>query len=157
MQVTYEGAPSSVPEARHAVERALEDWGLHDLAWSGALLVTELAANALLHARTDFTVVLEALPGRAARIAVSDGSRALPRARRYGDEATTGRGLRLVADLSRGWGVEAAEHGKTVWAELAATASPAPGHHAVGDEADVEALLLAFPDLDDGPVTARAS
>lgn len=157
LQVTYEGSPSSVPQARHAVEQALEDWGLGELTWTAALLVSELAANALLHARTDFTVVVEVLPGGGARIAVSDGSPAPPRSRRYGDEATTGRGLHLVGDLARGWGVDRRPDGKTVWAELEPSVQPGRSHPNGEQDADGDALLLAFPDLDDGQVTGQAA
>ena len=157
LQVSYEGSPSSVPEARHAVEAALAAWGLDDLSWTAALLVSELAANALLHARTSFTVTLEALPDGAARLAVSDGSAAMPRARRYGEEATTGRGLNLVEDLARGWGVERQDGGKTVWAEVAPAAAGTTGHDGADADADLDALLRGFPDLDDGTVTVLAA
>ena len=161
LQVTYEGRPSSVPQARHAVEQALEAWGLDDLGWIAALLVSELAANALLHARTGFTVVLEDLPHGAARLAVSDGSGALPRSRRYGEEATTGRGLHLIDDLARDWGVERTELGKTVWVELGPPLVPLPGspddEDGTAHDAGPDAVLGAFPDLDDGLVTARAA
>ena len=158
LQVTYEGTSSSVPRARHEVEQALETWGLHELTWTAALLVSELASNALLHARTGFTVVLEAPPGGRLRLEVSDGSRAVPRARRYGDEATTGRGLRLVEDLSDAWGVHRTEDGKTVWVELVPSGRPVQVLAHDEDDADAaDALLLDYPDLDDGPVWSRAS
>ena len=155
LEVTYEGTPGSVPEARSAVEQALAAWGLDELGWTAMLLVSELATNALLHGRTGFTVVLAALPGGALRLEVSDGSRGVPRARRYGEEATTGRGLRLVQDLADAWGVERTDDGKTVWVELAAPARLHPADSAAApDGAD---LLLARPDLDDGPVSARTT
>lgn len=158
LQTSYAGSPRSVPEARHAVEVALRRWGLEDLVWTAALLVSELAANALLHARTDFTVTVCVLPDGAARLEVTDGSRSVPRSRRYGQEATTGRGLRLVEDLSRGWGVEAGPEGKTVWVEVEAAAPPArrPGE-AGPEDTDVDALLRAFPDLQDGDLSALAA
>ena len=159
LQVSYEGSASSVPEARHAVERALVAWGLEDLGWTAALLVSELAANVTLHARTAFTVVLSPLPDGAVRLEVSDGSPRVPRQRRFGDEATTGRGLHLVDELSRAWGVETGPQGKTVWVELASSGEDA-GRRDDDDSDDLDALLLAFPDLDDGPATgptARAA
>ena len=146
-----------MPEARHAVEQALETWGLGASTWTAALLVSELASNALLHARTGFTVVLETRPGGALRVEVADGSRGVPRARRYGGEATTGRGLHLVEELADSWGVERSADGKTVWAELAPPDRPSPVNAVTVSAAETEALLLAYPDLDDGPVSARAS
>ncbi|MCW2608612.1 MAG: hypothetical protein JWO60_3305 [Frankiales bacterium] len=156
LQVTYDGSPSSVPEARHAVEQALHRWGLEELGWTAALLVTELAANVTLHAGTAFTVVLEPLPDGAVRLGVSDGSSRIPRQRRFGEEATTGRGLHLVEDLSRAWGVERAGTGKTVWVELERSPeTTADGSDPEAPE-DLDALLLSFPDLDDDAGTTRA-
>lgn len=155
LQVSYEGTASSVPEARHAVERALADWGLDDLGWTAALLVSELAANVTLHAGTGFTVVLEPLPDGGVRLEVADGSPRIPRQRRFGDEATTGRGLHLVEDLSRDWGVERREGGKAVWAEIAPVGSTR-GSEQDEDDVDLDALLLSFPDLDSGADTPRA-
>lgn len=142
---SYDGRPSSVPAARHAVEQALSVWGLESLAWTAALLVTELTANALLHAGTGFTVTLMTLAGGGLRIEVSDGSRRAPRTRRFGEDATTGRGLHLVADLCDDWGVSASMTGKTVWVELAPD-----GERAWDDaeEEDVDALLQTYGDLD---------
>ncbi|MCW2779348.1 MAG: protein phosphatase [Frankiales bacterium] len=157
LQVSYEGSPSSVPEARHAVEQALHDWGMDELGWTAALLVSELAANVTLHARTGFTVVLEILPGGGARLEVRDGSARIPRQRRFGEQATTGRGLHLVEDLAAAWGVDLVEGGKTVWAELAASPERAQTDGAPDDEPDLDALLLAFPDLDDDAPRALAA
>lgn len=156
LQATYDGLTSNVPEARHAVEQALAAWGLGDLAWTAALLVTELAANALLHARTGFTVTVLALPGGGARIEVADGSLRRPRSRSYGEDATTGRGLHLVEDLGRAWGVDPRPDGKSVWVELDAVPEDTADRPSEGDDdADLDALLLAFPDLDEGSTVPR--
>jgi hypothetical protein len=54
------------------------------------------------------------------RVEVSDAARALPRPRQPGPWDVGGRGLQLVAALSRRWGVEEiAGDGKTVWCEIA--------------------------------------
>lgn len=95
-------------------------------------MVSELATNATLHAATPFTLALTLLDGRL-RIAVSDGSRARPRISRLASpDATTGRGMGMVAALSAAWGVEADENGKTTWCELAVTQQ--------GDGGDEDAL-----------------
>ncbi len=146
LEVSYEGLASSVPQARHDVEAALEAWGRGELAWTAALLVSELAANVTLHARTPFTVRMEPLPDGGTRLAVSDGSARVPRQRRFGEEATTGRGLHLVEDLSRSWGVEPHAVGKTIWVELAP--APSPLSDTDDDDVDLDGLLLAFPDLE---------
>jgi anti-sigma regulatory factor (Ser/Thr protein kinase) len=148
LEVTLPGVASSVPPARHFVERTLEAWDLASVGWTAALLVTELAANAALHAGTEFTVGLSATDGRV-RIEVSDRSTNLPRTRQHSPEATTGRGLRLVADLSAEWGVQPEGAGKTVWAELS-TALPAAEDDTEDD--DLDALLDRFADeVDDAP------
>lgn len=153
LEVSYEGRSSSVPEARHAVTSALASWGRDDLGWTAALLVSELAANVALHARTAFTVRLRLLPDDALRLEVSDLSARVPRVRRFGEEATTGRGLHLVEDLSRAWGVDVHPGGKTVWVELApasdATTDDLSSDGLPDGDVDLDGLLLAFPDLDD--------
>jgi anti-sigma regulatory factor (Ser/Thr protein kinase) len=140
LEVALPGVASSVPPARHFVERTLEAWGLPDLGWAGALVVSELAANAALHAGTSFTVVVEQR-GDQVRVGVQDGSSRLPRARRHGVEATTGRGLRLVETLGQSWGVEELPTGKTVWCDLAT----APAGGAGDDQGDLDAVLRMFP------------
>ena len=44
--------------ARHFAVATLSAWGAGDLADDAALVVTELAANAIVHARSAFTVIL---------------------------------------------------------------------------------------------------
>jgi anti-sigma regulatory factor (Ser/Thr protein kinase) len=82
------------------------------------LVVTELATNAVVHARSPFLVVVRV--GHAAvRLTVHDNSRAQPRLRRNGRRAVSGgRGLHVVAARTREWGVEATADGRAVWAEL---------------------------------------
>lgn len=159
LQATYECLASNVSEARHAVEQALGGWGMDSLVWTAALLVSELAANALLHARTAFTVTLVPLGDGGARLEVRDGSPRLPRTRNYGQDATTGRGLHLLEDLSRRWGVDRSPDGKTVWAELDPQGTGLSARDHDSDD-DLESLLLAFPDLEDGqgrPTTTSAA
>lgn len=136
-----------MPPARRFVEGALEQWGLAGAAWTATLLVSELAANAALHAGTDFTVVLERTDG-AVRLEVHDGSPVVPRQRRHSREATTGRGLLLVADLADDWGIEPAGTGKVVWVELSTSRTEAADP---ADDVDVDALLAAFGDEADAP------
>lgn len=151
------GETSSVPSARRFVEQTLRRWGLDNLAWSAALLVSELATNACLHARTQLVVTLSrTLDG--VRLEVQDGSSVVPRMRRYAEEATTGRGLRLIADLARRWGVDQVVGGKVVWAELAADdkAGRTPDDEQQ-DGPDVDELLAMFPDDTDEPKTIARS
>jgi len=104
--------------ARHFVVAALRGLGAVDLSEDAALVVTELAANAVRHACSGFTVVLICQPD-ALRISVRD-SRPLP----AGPAEAALRpepmhGLSVVDVLARRWGVEPLGHaGKAVWAEL---------------------------------------
>lgn len=142
-EVTLPGAPSSVPTARRFVESILTSWGRPETGWTAALLVSELSANCTLHARTEFTVRIE-LQEEQVRLQVTDGSLRAPAVRDYGTTATTGRGLRLVAELSHDWGVDLHDDGKTVWA-LLRQQQAAPGG-ADEEDLDVDALLAAFGD-----------
>jgi len=81
------------------------------------LLVSELAANAVLHGRTSFTVALRVLDHHV-RVSVSDQNPQAPVVQPDQPRAVTGRGMRLVDSLSSRWGVEPAPPGKTVWFEL---------------------------------------
>jgi anti-sigma regulatory factor (Ser/Thr protein kinase) len=81
------------------------------------LIVTELAANAIVHARSPFSVTVHA-HGCGVRLSVRDGSSVRPTVRPCDPRAESGRGLLLVAALSADWGVVVALDGKTVWADL---------------------------------------
>jgi len=110
------GAPRA---ARHFVAGALRQWGgpwaAGPLAVDVAIVATELASNAVLHARSDFTVTVARRPG-AIRIAVRDGGPlGAPLA------VAAGHGLDLVSAVAARWGARPlAAEGKLVWAELAA-------------------------------------
>lgn len=110
-------APASAGQARRFVADTLRSWGHPQLIDVGTLLASELVTNAVLHARSDVVVVLSVTRG-VVRIAVSDTSQSVPVMRHYDDDAMTGRGLALVAELSRNWGVEDRRNGKVVWFEL---------------------------------------
>lgn len=149
-EVSLPGAPSSVPTARRFVESILTSWGRPETGWTAALLVSELSANCTLHARTDFTVRVE-LHEEQVRLQVTDGSLRAPAVRDYGTTATTGRGLRLVAQLAHDWGVDLHEDGKTVWA-LLRRQQTAPGE-TDEEDLDVDALLAVFGDDEPGDDT----
>lgn len=101
--------------ARRFVTETLSSWlgpRQHEVA---ELLTGELVTNAVLHAHTDVAVTVS-LARTVVRIEVEDGSDRPPVPVDADDYAGSGRGLRLVDDLSDGWGVEpVAGGGKTVW------------------------------------------
>jgi len=104
--------------ARQFVDDTLRGWGCDAFVDASRLLVSELVTNAVLHARTDLTLVIRLLRD-GVRVEVIDGSPVAPVVRNYEDEAMTGRGLSLVNDLAVRWGVEREGDGKSVWFELA--------------------------------------
>jgi len=111
--------PRSVGQARRFCSSTLEGWGVSaDLVDTCVLLVSELATNAVLHARTPFTVTIVDRP--VLRIEVHDQDPRPPHPRDYGPEASSGRGLHLVEMLSQSSGtVIDGAGGKCVWFELA--------------------------------------
>ncbi|MEU8569202.1 ATP-binding protein [Streptomyces pathocidini] len=119
----YTPNPRSVSLARRRAARLVREWGHPDLVDGAALLVSELATNALLHGclRDRLFRVRIALTPTAVRIEVSDprGER-LPLTRRPADDESFGRGLLLVDQLADRWGTSSRSPGpgKTVWAEL---------------------------------------
>lgn len=113
---TFSPEPGEVFSARHFVASALEVWGLQceDLP----LLVSELATNAVLHARSDFQVTVLRGHGRL-RVEVFDQNTRLPSFAVAPADAYSGRGLMLLRELAAAWGVEShSESGKTIWFEL---------------------------------------
>ena len=103
--------------ARHFAVDAVRRLGAANLADDTALVVTELAANAIVHAQTGFTVDLSASRD-VLRITVRDAS-PLPPAAAADLPALPLHGLGAVDALASRWGVERLGHsGKLVWVEL---------------------------------------
>jgi anti-sigma regulatory factor (Ser/Thr protein kinase) len=124
-RVELQAEPGSVGEARRFVRRVLEHWGFNEMVDTVALLTSELATNAVLHARTAFAVVVTSKAGDI-RVDVLDNSSAPPRHRQNTTLAATGRGVAMVDRLATAWGATAAGelHGyvKGVWFTV-----PVPG------------------------------
>jgi anti-sigma regulatory factor (Ser/Thr protein kinase) len=150
----WPGTAASVGEARRFVTRTLAGWGAEPCEWPAAALVSELATNAVLHAGTTFSVSLT-LDDDRLRLEVRDGSTARPVVRNYGEDATTGRGLRLVVQLSEQWGVEPQTASKTVWCVLTVRAPVATTEPE--DDVDVEELLAQFDDVGPAESASRSS
>jgi len=124
--------PSSARVARRHLICDLAAAGIFESAISdAAVVVSELFSNALRHARP--------LPGGKIRVwwqlvegyvvlSVKDGGGpTLPEMGELSQSTTGGRGLRIVARLSRHWGTRCDDEGTTVWAEI-----PAPQMSPVG-------------------------
>ena len=114
--------PTAPRASRDFVSATLLDWRLSQLIPDACLVVSELVTNAMIHAGSDIELTVSE-HRRAVRVAVRDRSPDLP-VERHGLD-THGRGLTIVADLSRAWGVlPHADGGKVVWAVLDATPRP---------------------------------
>ncbi|UUU33892.1 ATP-binding protein [Streptomyces sp. CA-210063] len=131
----YAPIPGSVPLARRRTTRLITEWGYPHLAGDAALVVSELATNALLHGslrdrliRVRLTVTATTL-----RVEVSDpcGER-LPEPRTADDADQFGRGLLLVAALADQWGCDPRIVGKTVYAEWVLAPARVEGNRLVG-------------------------
>ena len=115
--LTLPAALSSVSQARKFLRQALADWAVDGFELAAPQVLTELATNAALHARSAYTVHLQLDDGHLL-VEVSDSSLKMPQQRHYGTGATTGRGISLIEALSEAWGVESSPTGKTVWCRV---------------------------------------
>ncbi|WP_207555924.1 MEDS domain-containing protein [Intrasporangium flavum] len=113
----YQPLPESVPAARHFVLDVLRSWGHDGLTTDAALIVSELATNALSHAVTPFRALVERRDG-GVRIGVEDATDAPLERRERSADAVDGRGVEIVEALSGTWGAQSLPGGKVVWADL---------------------------------------
>jgi anti-sigma regulatory factor (Ser/Thr protein kinase) len=118
----FSNAPAAVRHARRFVTECLDDIDGETLDMV-ALMVSELATNAVRHAQSPFSVRVER-DGDRVRVAVTDRGTGRPQARRPAPTDPRGRGLLIVQELSDEWGVDAKREGKTVW--FVVRTEPAP-------------------------------
>ncbi|MGV9914693.1 SpoIIE family protein phosphatase [Streptomyces tendae] len=114
--------PAVVAQARDATTRQLTAWGIEESAFTAELVVSELVTNAVRYGGGP--VGLRLIRGDALICEVTDSSNTQPRLRRARTTDEGGRGLFLVAQLSRKWGCRYGANGKTIWAEQALPAPP---------------------------------
>ncbi len=134
--LTLADTPNSVAWARRHVVDMLRGWGVcsEETVDTARLVVSELVTNAVRHPGTEVdrplscsdlesvstvALVLEATDSMV-RISVRDHDPAPPMLKEVGVEATGGRGIFLVAQLSTRWGHYLCRPGpdKVVWAEV---------------------------------------
>jgi anti-sigma regulatory factor (Ser/Thr protein kinase) len=121
---TWPGELRDVRSARDFVTGRLEDRGLPALVDSARLVVSELATNAVRHARTPFSVTLQRAGGTVV-LRVQDGSDLGPVPGAPELLSLGGRGLLMVAASSAAWGVTPVPGGgKSVWATLVSADGP---------------------------------
>ena len=120
MTSMHEPVATVAGQIRRRLRTLLGSWGLSSETVDDALLVVEeLVANVLDHARTRFELIVR-LTCSVLHLAVHDGSPGTPKVRPFDAHAGRGRGLQLVSTLAARWGCDADGSGKTVWAELPA-------------------------------------
>ncbi|MER8009468.1 ATP-binding protein [Streptomyces sp. NPDC094149] len=128
VQLCLSGDLTGCGQARVFTERALLDWGLDRCVDDALMVVSELTANAMLHARRcgtgderepDVRLRLTRRPTQLV-CAVTDRSDAVPVSPHAPDSFQEhGRGLFLVEALAQHWGwTRYTPSGKTVWAIL---------------------------------------
>ena len=120
-EVELEPGVAAVRDARAFVRRALGGWECdRPTTELAALLTSELATNAVVHARSPLRVKAR-LARQGVVVEVGDRSAGRP-------TLGKGRGLECVHALSQGWGVRTTDGGKCVWSTL--TCVPARAHGA---------------------------
>jgi hypothetical protein len=117
-QVPLPGDMTNAQRARRIVAQTCAEWGLTGIVSDAALVASELAENAVKHACSAGWMRLE-LRGGMFTVAVADTDPRPPRLRPVAERGSGGRGLVVVAWLSRAWGhAPLPQGGKVVWAVL---------------------------------------
>ncbi len=132
LNVALPRSPTSPRRARRLTLDWLLDVGSADAGHIGALVVTELVTNAVVHGDAPISLELARISG-AVRISVFDAGTQLPQRRDPNRGMNAGgRGLEIVDRLASRWGSEPSAAGKVTWAEI--------------DDAVPEAWRMAAPD-----------
>jgi len=124
-------SPASAATARRSVASAFQRAGLTaDQAFDAALIASELVGNAVRHGLplpSGQITVQWTLEADSYYIAVTDGGNASRVAPQTAEpHSTNGRGLMIVAALSRDWGVYHEGNATTVWARAGLPADSLP-------------------------------
>ncbi|WP_055551242.1 SpoIIE family protein phosphatase [Streptomyces sp. NBRC 110028] len=107
--------PAVVANARSLAVHQLAEWGLPELAMTTELIVSELVTNAIRHGTGP--IRLRLIRHDVLICEVADASNTSPRLRHARTTDEGGRGLFLVAQMTRRWGTRYTEGGKLIWAE----------------------------------------
>jgi anti-anti-sigma factor len=110
------GGPPAGQAARDLLVMACQRWDIEGVVDRMATILTELVANAVLHAGTELNVSV-AVAGEHLYVAVHDHSPRLPRLG-GNEEAGGGSGLLVVDALAEAWGFAPTASGKVVWASV---------------------------------------
>lgn len=104
--------------ARRFVAEALEGWGCEEILDAVTLLVSELVANAVIHAGSEVDVDV-ALSHNSVRVSVSDRNEAAVQRRNATPGDDSGRGTEILDALASAWRIDWWPGGKTIWFEIA--------------------------------------
>ncbi|WP_217552547.1 SpoIIE family protein phosphatase [Streptomyces sp. GbtcB6] len=121
---TLPGDQTAARRARRLAARQLAAWGLEGLEDPTKLIVSELVTNAVRHGSGP--IGLRLIRHQVLTCEVFDTSTCSPRLRSARTSDENGRGLFLIAQLSRRWGSRSAPGGKVVWAEEDLAPAPVP-------------------------------
>ncbi|MGH9196600.1 MAG: ATP-binding protein [Acidimicrobiia bacterium] len=112
--------PEALAPVRHRIRAFFALWDRLDLADTAELCVSELITNAIVHVGPGTPITLHAsMAGPHPRLSLTDPApHAFPTLLTATDDAESGRGLALIAALSRNWGVIQDPTNKTIWCEL---------------------------------------
>lgn len=123
--VLLPAVPDSVTAARRFVRAAMQDMPLPTCEIV-ELLVSELATNAVVHARSEFQIRVLRAPG-SVRVEVADAGAGDIVPRTVADSEAHGRGLRIVGQLADEWGVLSTPDSatRTVWFQVSSADEPA--------------------------------
>ncbi|GAA2133219.1 SpoIIE family protein phosphatase/ATP-binding protein [Kitasatospora kazusensis] len=113
--------PAAVADVRAWAAATLDEWDLADLAFGTELVLSELVTNAIRYGSPP--VRLRLLRDRGLTCEVSDGSSTSPHLKYAASTDEGGRGLFMVAQLTRRWGTRYSSQGKIIWAEQPLPAS----------------------------------
>ncbi|MEO6713025.1 MAG: ATP-binding protein [Mycobacteriales bacterium] len=120
-EIGLAGDPTSAREARAFVRMALHERVPEATLDDALLLSSEMVSNVIRHAGTPLTLSVEIHRGYL-RMTVTDGAQPFESASDVSGQSAereSGRGMGIIASLSRRWGVGSTPIGKSIWAELA--------------------------------------
>ncbi|MGW0811140.1 ATP-binding protein [Nonomuraea sp. NPDC002799] len=119
MEYLLPSVPSGVGKARSLIRAELTGWGQERVIDDCLLIVSELVTNAVRYGGSAYALRLENRDGRIYG-EVFDPGDGRPCQCPPDLDATSGRGLQIVAAVADDWGVTAATNGgKVVWFSIA--------------------------------------
>ena len=141
--------PQRFAAVRKIVQAHLRHWELSDLVGAAQLGVTELLANVHRHVGPGQECLLRMESHHGSlRLGVRDPSPVLPRLHHPEVDDLSGRGLALVAALSKEWGAEPDGTGKVVWFALQTEVRVGPTPDGAGPGAEADVLPQDHPEPD---------